>query len=116
MNAERTKKMNKNITRKNVGFFGWTYAQYLEKAHLEAWERFVKREDHLYLLKKYSAHCQGEMKLFMEALKIACHLKSRNDLEPGLQRDFFDGIVYETKLKTMLRLIDLLQEASWMTE
>ena len=51
MNAERTKKMNKNITRKNVGFFGWTYAQYLEKAHLETWERFVKREDHLYLLK-----------------------------------------------------------------
>ena len=55
------------------------------------------------------------MKLFMEALKTACNLRSRNDLEPGLQQDYYDWIVYETELKNMFRLIDLLQEASWMS-
>ena len=107
--------MNSNITRKSVGFFGWTYAQFLEKTYPEAWDRFVKREDYLDLLKKYHDYCQGEMKLFMEALKMACNLRSRNDLEPGLQQDYYDWIVYETELKTMFRLIDLLQEASWMS-
>ena len=107
--------MNCSITRKSVGFFGWTYAQYLEKTYPEAWNRFVKRDDHMELLKKYHDYCQGEMKLFMEALKIICNVRGRNDLEPGLQQDYYDWIVYETELKTMYRLIDLLAEASWMS-
>ena len=76
--------MNSNITHQNVGFFGWTYAQFLEKSYPEAWERFVERGAHLDLLKKYHAYCHGEMKLFMEALKMACNLHGRNDLEPSL--------------------------------
>ena len=108
--------MNSNITRKNVGFFGWTYAQYLEKTHPEAWDRFAKREDHLDLLKKYHGYCQGRMTMFMEVLKMGSHIQSRNDLAPGLQQDFYDRIVYDAELKTIAGLIDLLQEASWMTE
>ena len=52
----------------------------------------------------------------MEALKRICNLRGRNDLEPGLRRDYYDWIIYETKLKTMCRLIDLLTKASWMSE
>jgi len=108
--------MNSNITRKSVGFFGWIYALYLEKTHPEAWDRFVKREDHLDLLKKYHGYCQGKMTLFMEGLKMGSHIQGRDDLSPGLQRDFYDRIVYDAELKTIVGLIDLLQEASWMSE
>ena len=48
--------MNCSITRKSVGSFGWTYAQFLEKTYPEAWNRFVKRDDHMELLKKYQDH------------------------------------------------------------
>ena len=42
--------MERTITRKNVGYFGCLYAEYLKAYYPEAYEQFIAREDHIDLL------------------------------------------------------------------
>ncbi len=107
--------MEKEITRKSVGYFGKQYAHYLEENNPEAWGRFCQRKDYLVLLRKYHAYCQCHMAILMEMLKAENHFGNRNDFAPGLQRDFYNGLIEYIKDMILGELIDLLQESSWMT-
>ena len=68
------------------------------------------------LLKKYQFYCQDKMATMMELLRKKYGLENRRLLDPGIQVDLYDHLVNVAKNRTFFSLIDLLQEASWMTE
>ena len=108
--------MERAITRKNVGYFGCLYAGYLKVYYPEAYERFIAREDHIDLLKKYNVYCHEHMTLLLEILRNEAGFCSRKVLAEGLQQDLYDFIIKKTKEFVFDELTDLLAEASWMTE
>ena len=107
--------MERGITRKNVGFFGVLYANYLEKYHPDAWKQFLRREDHLDLLRKYHVYCQRHMAIIMDMLKAENLLKSRRDYTPGFQQDLYQALMTYIEQTIFDELIDLLREADWTT-
>ena len=107
--------MEKTITRKNVGYFGCLYAGYLKAYYPEAYERFIAREDHMDLLKKYNDYCHEHMTLLLEILRNEAGFCSRKVLAEGLQQDLYDFIIKKTKEFVFDELTDLLAEARWMS-
>ena len=108
--------MKNTITRKNVGYFGCLYAGYLKAYYPEAYEKFIAREDHMELLKKYQACCQDQMFLLLELFRKDIGIVSRKELEPGLQQDYYDMAVAKIKKMIFAGLVDLLAEVNWMSE
>ena len=106
--------MKRTITRKNVGYFGCLYAEYLKEHYPEAYERFIAREDHIDLLKKYHVYCHGHMTLLLEMLRNDAGFCSRKILAEGLQQDLYDFIIKKAKEFVFEELTDLLAEANWM--
>ena len=106
--------MKRTITRKNVGYFGCLYAGYLKAYYPEAYKRFITREDHIELLKKYQACCQDQMFLLLELLRKDIGIVSRKELQPGLQQDYYDMAAAKIKRMIFEELVSLLAEANWM--
>jgi len=108
--------MERTITRKNVGYFGCLYAGYLKAYYPEAYERFITREDHIDLLKKYNVYCHEHMTLLLEMLRNDAGFCHQKELQEGLQLDLHDFIIKKTEEFVFEELTDLLAEASWMSE
>ena len=108
--------MKNDYTQKQIGYFAWLYSIYLKNFYPDAWCRFIKREDHTELLKKYQFYCQDNMATMIELLRKKYGLESRRMLDLGIQVDLYDHLVNAAKNRIFVSLIDLLQEASWMTE
>lgn len=108
--------MKNDYTHKEIGYFAWLYSVYLKNYYPDAWHRFIQREDHMELLKKYQVFCQDNMATMMELLRKKYGLENRRLLDPGIQVNLYDHLVNMVKNRTFSSLIDLLQETSWMTE
>ena len=95
--------MERAITRKNVGYFGCLYAGYLKAYYPEAYERFIAREDHIDLLKKYNVYCHEHMTLLLEILRNEAGFCPRKELQEGLQQEVSESTPDNTGTKKICR-------------
>lgn len=52
--------------RKVIGYFGFLYAYHLFEDYPDSWERLLRREDAIDILKIIHIHCHKQMQLFLE--------------------------------------------------
>lgn len=100
--------------RKVIGYFGCLYAYHLFENYPHSWERFLRREDAIDILKIIHIHCHTQMQCYLEI--VGKDSLNKHKLTSKLARTVYVEMIKRMKDMVFEDCLDLLVYAEWMVD